>query len=461
MKNFLSSNPFFQTLAKIFVLGFFVTGSVFAQGINVPSDVDNLTAEAQDKAVNLVWSPATDDGIIYQYKIYYGTSQVLEPDDSYDAHIVVDGELTEYLVGNLLNDVQYYFAVTAVDDQGQESDNYSPEASATPTLGGSSSGNPEVLSAQHKAPNEILVTMSESVQVDSSTDSFLVVHASDDEQIGISNTIVNSEKVIILLSEDLIVGDQYFITATSGVEDMDGNPVSSGITDTIDLFALDEFPVDEPEPVVTPPTEEEPLIPEESVIETPEDNLPPAVIPNDEEEFDFLDTFLEDPENANINNDTSLEDLELEGEQPSENLEAEDNSQSSAPDNQPPQDARNLQVDTSTAQSEGSVMVSWTPAVDIDDDIADQVLYTRVGLGEWDGGYSLGKDVTSTEIDVAQNQNYQVRIVTIDRSGNESMGTEFTFSTNLVQSGNGGMIWIMGGALLFGMLLLFGRRQSA
>lgn len=104
-------------------------------------------------------------------------------------------------------------------------------------------------------------------------------------------------------------------------------------------------------------------------------------------------------------------------------------------DTTPPLNPSNLLVNTNRVAAEKKVILNWNKAIDIYEDIQDQVLYTRKGLGQWDSGYSIGADLESIEIDIEHNQNYEIKIVTVDQSGNESDGVSYIFSTHLAESG--------------------------
>lgn len=458
---------FFPWLLKLNVLVLLTLsfGVASAQGLEEPSAVANVEVTALDGGARLTWDAATDDGVVVRYKVHYGVTSVTEQGDTYDQEVETLNDDTTYDVQNLINNDTYFFAVTAIDDQGLESELYSVEASATPTsLGGD--GSPILINALHTAPNKVLVVMSEPVQIDHPTEAFELTEDFSGDTVAILNTLTNSQQLTLVVDPSaLLGGNTYRVTATTGVTDLDGNPVSSGVVDSVEFIAQDDFittPEPEEEEAPTEEEEEETLIEEEEFFPEPEED------PNDFGKFflddindkndtsDFLDGLLS-PENP-INN--------LDKESPSEEavvLEpAEETSGlSSAPDQIPPQDARALAADTSNMTS-GQVMVTWQAALDIDKDIKDQVLYTRVGLGAWDSGVSLGKDVTQTSVAVTPNQNYQLRLVTLDNTGNESFGAAFEFSTTLNQSGGGqGTVIALSIIAVLGFFFLFaGGRRS-
>jgi fibronectin type 3 domain-containing protein len=86
------------------------------------------TAEAA--YLDLAWSP-NEEPDVAGYRIYYGTMS-----GEYINFVNV-GAATSYRLGNLLEDVMYYIALTAYDAAGNESD-YSEEVSGVGAPGGDS-----------------------------------------------------------------------------------------------------------------------------------------------------------------------------------------------------------------------------------------------------------------------------------------------------------------------------------
>lgn len=474
MKNFFSK---VLILSAVAIAPFFVN-SVQAQGLEAPSDVRNVSATAGDKAIELTWDDATDeDGVVVKYKVYYGVTPVTDEGGTYDQEVDTQSDDTTFEVRNLVNNDTYYFGVTAVDDQGNESDLYSVEISAIPTSGSTPvDASPILQNAVHTAPNKILVVMSEPVKLaDPATEAFDLTEDATGASIPVLNVQVNSEQVTLIIDPSVLVIDEFYrVTATTGVTDFDGNPVSSGIVDSVEFKAQENFaaPLVEEEPA----EEEETLLEEEPVedVLVPEEPETTPVSPDDFGSF-FLDNSDSGSDTANFIDgllapDNLINNLETVDPEPVVSPVVKPDAESvikdeisglgSAPDLMPPQDARSLNADTSNFES-GEVMVSWQPAFDIEGDIKDQILYTRVGLGAWDKGLSLGKDISQAKMSVQPNQNYQVRLVTVDLSGNESFGAPFEFSTTLSQSGAGqGTVVALSVIALLGFFFLFagGRR---
>lgn len=96
-----------------------------------PSDVENVRATVGVGKVILQWDAATDDVGVKGYKIYSGTKPVEETDGKYNRSDVRVGKVLKKTINNLKNDTAYYFAVTAIDKSGNESENFSIEVSAT------------------------------------------------------------------------------------------------------------------------------------------------------------------------------------------------------------------------------------------------------------------------------------------------------------------------------------------
>ncbi len=120
-------------------LGFLTPAAVFAQFDAVdaasPSDVEILHAIPGDSFVSLEWDKSTDDIGVTGYKVYYGTQSVTNENTvKYDKNIDAGNEL-QYIIGGLQNGETYYFAVTAYDKAGNESNYFSPEVYATPMSG--------------------------------------------------------------------------------------------------------------------------------------------------------------------------------------------------------------------------------------------------------------------------------------------------------------------------------------
>jgi len=85
-----------------------------------PVKPTGLTAEAQDKAIELSWDLASDDTAVY--KIFYGTTAgVYGNSDEIKIKDCLAGKCN-LIIDNLTNGITYYFAIKAVDAYNNESE---------------------------------------------------------------------------------------------------------------------------------------------------------------------------------------------------------------------------------------------------------------------------------------------------------------------------------------------------
>jgi len=139
-----------KTLHKILTLvSVFVLGASVAQAqefdTTPPSDVTNvIVKETTVDSIKLTWDAATDDTSINNYKVYYGLTSVNIDGGYYDKEVLTGSVKPEYTLAKLQADSTYYVAVTALDQNDNESFNYSIEISAK-------TAKAEVL---HSAPTE-------------------------------------------------------------------------------------------------------------------------------------------------------------------------------------------------------------------------------------------------------------------------------------------------------------------
>jgi len=256
----------------VVILSFAFYGLSFAA--TPPSQVTGVKAElVGDNSVQLSWDEATsEEGVITGYRVYFGTKSVQNEGEKYEDDIEVTGNRTSLPIENLDYGKTYYFAVTAEDDELNQSLNYSEEVSV-------------------------------------------------------------------------------------------------------------EIPAKKDEPVIDNPEQNE----------QPEEQQP-IENPNQQE------TQPEAQNQEPVNN------------QP-ENTQPE---KPAAPiiDITPPVDARNLIIDKSDLQKNNTVVIRWQKSADLDGDVTDQVFYVKRGKGNWDNGYSIGKDLEEMVFDVKKDTDYQVKIVT-------------------------------------------------
>ncbi|MBI2453269.1 fibronectin type III domain-containing protein [Candidatus Peregrinibacteria bacterium] len=96
-------------------------------GIVYPSKVEGIKSEEGIEKVTLSWLASTDDTSIDHYRIYYG-----EKRENLEKKIETTNDKTTWYIGNLTPGITYYFALSAIDSDGYESEEKSEIVSAKP-----------------------------------------------------------------------------------------------------------------------------------------------------------------------------------------------------------------------------------------------------------------------------------------------------------------------------------------
>lgn len=239
----VSSMAFAQTMAK---------------DTTAPSDVETLSVTSGDGSVLLKWESATDDVAVKGYKIYYGNDEVKSTNDAKYTKTVDVANMTTHTVKNLENAKKYFFAVTAYDAAKNESESYSPYVSAVPmnkltadtttdvtsttttvtAAGAADTTAPTVSKAEALNKVQIRVTFSEPVKLPA-VDTDLAFTVQDNytyENLKIKSVTADAEDktgtMFILETEEQSPGSEYIVTAGIQIEDLAGNPINSGTSDT-------------------------------------------------------------------------------------------------------------------------------------------------------------------------------------------------------------------------------------
>ena len=217
-----------------------MTSPAFAQDTESPSDVENFLGTAYNGVVRLTWDGATDDTGVAGYYLHYGLTSVDEPGESYDDFVDV-GNVIEYSLTGLDNDAEYFFSVVAYDAEDNESMRWAEEVSLTPTESAgdySDSEAPTVSEAEALNKVQVRIVFSEAVVLprvdpqdalqvedDDLLEPLIVTAAEMDDEDG-------SNASVILTTEEQVDGATYTLTVSSDVEDVSGNPINSGTSDT-------------------------------------------------------------------------------------------------------------------------------------------------------------------------------------------------------------------------------------
>lgn len=214
----------------------------------MPGDVENVTALAGDGKVTLSWNVATDNVGVKGYKIYYGTKSVSSDGDQYTMGPIDVGNKITYEVTNLTNGTPYYFAVTAYDEAGNESENYSLEVSSTPAHGAADTEAPKVTKAEAVDKNTVKVTFSEAVTLPVQNPAAVFTVKNDSTQVvlevtkAVLDTADTSNKTVVLTTATQQPGASYIVTAGIQIKDAAGNPIVSGTSDTAVFTGTDIEP---------------------------------------------------------------------------------------------------------------------------------------------------------------------------------------------------------------------------
>lgn len=232
----------------------------------VPSDVDNAKAIAGDSMVRLTWEIATDNVKVTGYKIYYGPTLPATAADKFTFGPVDAGDVLKYDVTALENGTKYYFAITAYDAAGNESANYAV-VSSTPKagLGGAADTEaPMVVKAEAVDKIDVEVEFSEKIELPElhPEQAFTVENDATLEPLEILNAEIMKDedvekgqegKMVKLTTAVQTKDANYVLTATIDVQDLSGNPIISGTSDTAPFVgsALEPAPKDVAGPQVT------------------------------------------------------------------------------------------------------------------------------------------------------------------------------------------------------------------
>ena len=381
-----------------------------------PDTVWNVTVskvENDPTSVNLEWDVAVDPSEVQGkpvestgikgYKIYYGKKSVQNGEvQSYDNEIKEDavGNVNKYKISDLDPETKYYFSVTAVDKSGnsetEESEAYSIETSIT------TSANSQKVDTQSEdsfkvnsdataeVSNQIKLNFTKSIVLPEKEPqkSFEIQYQSPEEAEGSEITVLKAEtdpedeegKTVILTLPDnsLQDGVEYTITVGVGVQDIEGNVLESGITDTASLTYKESEAGTEPEvdPETDPASSEkekgEAPTPEEKVEAPAEKDVKPAA---DE------DPLVEEPEDTIPPVDKKEEVLAAAGDTkpPTETETPEIEPIEPKVTNKKPVDVKNLILKTKKTVEENmtkvGVILTWEPPSA--DDVVEQIIYMK------------------------------------------------------------------------------------
>ncbi|QQR54497.1 fibronectin type III domain-containing protein [Candidatus Peregrinibacteria bacterium] len=432
---------------------------------SAPSEVENLQAYPGDGQVTLSWDAATDDGGVDGYTLYTGLDSY-EERGSYNLGSTDVGDTTTYVMENLTNEMTYYFAVKAYDEDGNESEVYSNEVEVTPAESdvGDFTG-PMVTDAEAVANALVQVEFSEAVSLPLDPTSAFSLEASDGAFVDVLDAYVSEEdpSTVFLVTDTQIAGAEYTLTAGIQVEDLAGNPVSSGTSDT-GLFtgsALERVENDEPDGTANASSTEADVDEDFEVEEIEASGSNEVVLHFSQkvtapEVSAFTIQMAEDASEElevlalSVNEDDLTEvTLVTEDMEPGYDyvLTLDETLLNEAGDALP-EEARTVDFTAQTLDledviapeditdllskitAEDTVLLTWDASVDSAGDLAKYFLYQSMDGGEtFDDAISIDADETEYEVDdLTPGESYTFKVTAVDENGNESEGVMSTVS---------------------------------
>lgn len=489
-----------------------VSSDLVAQpDIMPPGDVENLQAVAGDSEVTLTWNVAKDDGDepVSGYKVYYGTTSVAIDFGTYEFGPVDVGNKITYVVDGLDNGTTYYFAVTAYDEEGNESDNYSVEVEATPGSAAADSDAPTVVSIEVQDKNTVIVNFSEAVNLpdEDAETAFGIAEDGTGTPLEVVTAIMNftdpSRMSVLLTTETQTAGATYILTAGIEVEDDAGNPIESGTSDTALFTGTDLEP--EGDLVADAEGEEGPDTKGPELVDI-DASLPNSVVVTFDEQVIISDNPSEnfaitreddasafvDIVSAELNDDgnvvtlttgnmeevpyflvvlsltdlagnsidlensaTSFDGVAGEEEEPEEETPEEEPVEEDPLDVDPPEDAADLMAEL----VQGLVVeLTWTPSVNSAGDLAEYVLYKSTDGNVFSDGVVLSADAIRHQLaGLAPGVEYFYKLTARDGAGNESDGVMTAF---LLPETGPELLLLLAGSLGAGRLVTRRKRKK-
>jgi len=428
----------------------------FAEG--EPSDVTNIQTVGLNGAVKVTWDEATDDTSVASYQVHYGTEPADDPKENYP-NIEDVGNVMEYTVTGLENGTEYFFAVVAIDEDENESINWYPVSGTPEADGGDDTEAPQVSGAEAVNKMQVIVSFSEAVVIpdEDPQNAFTIENDDDLTELIITDAEMNPEdnsgSSVLLTTEAQQEGTQYRLTVNIDVEDLAGNPIISGTSDTA-IFdgSAEELPDEDTEgPVVV---SLEPMDSTHFIVSFDETILLPVASEDAFTVYEVDDTGVEltvlgaeTGQNSDGIEDsvvvvetseqmdvtymvevTTITDVAGNEVQPGEGGEfngvANDGSEPDPDDTTPPADVANLLASFVLNGDLYDLTLSWVIPNENVGDVVEQLVYKSQDDGSsYSVEASLDPEATEHEINGLEPGEYWFKVTQVDGAGNESEGT--------------------------------------
>jgi hypothetical protein len=456
----------FLALATVSMLLWGQTALVLADDVDEtdPSHVENLEVFPGDEEATLTWDPATDDTGVAGYNVYSGLSSVSEDGGTYTFGSQDVGDVTTYIYDSLQNGVTYYFAVTAYDEAGNTSGNYSLEVEVTPEA--SEVGDftePTVTDASALTSTLLTVEFSEDIVLPSGAASAFSIESAEGEMLEIYDAYLSDDPtVVFVVTAEQTAGAQYILTAGIDIEDEAGNPIVSGTSDTavftgsaVDEMVDEDMDENEVEDEVTVPVGDGFMLELVDSVELNElvltfseevgnadpdsftiqllDNalidVPVLAVSIDDEDASVVTLVTEDME-AGYEYMLSIDDLVLNKDGAALSGDSEGYEfvalTLDLADLVAPEDVTDL---LASAVDETTALVSWTASIDSAGDLAEYLVYRSVDGTTFGPSMSVDKALAEYEEDnLTPGATYTYKVTAKDVNNNESDGELVTIT---------------------------------
>lgn len=439
-------------LALSSLMGGVLASAEIVDTSELPSVVEGLAVVPGDGEVTLTWDAATDDTGVEGYYVYVGLLSV-DDEGSYTFPSSDAGNSTTYTVENLSNGVTYYFAVTAYDADGNESEFYSNEVEATPESSEIADyTSPTVKSATALTSSLVEVEFSEAVELPSDPTSAFALTATDGTALQVIDAYLSDDPTTVFIVTDVQDPDsEYELTAGIGITDTSGNPIESGTSDTA-FFTGSGVEEDTEEPVLedTDNANDAFMVEEIEATEVNEleltfsqdvasaeaDSFKIQLEDDASEEIEVLAVSIDDDDATKVTLVTeemeagfdyvlTMDELVFNSDGEAlteENMSVDFTSLTlDLADLIAPEDITDL---LSEVSGDTTVLLSWTASADTAGDLAEYWLRQSMDGGvTFDDALTIASTAVEYEVDdLTAGETYTFKVTAVDESGNESEG---------------------------------------